>query len=60
MTFLFFILQVDLLKHGIPDPSTPNLSHLLASNLGPDKESKDKVQDGGEEFMAAPVFVHTK
>uniref|UniRef100_A0A5B7CBU3 Protein SMG9-like n=1 Tax=Davidia involucrata TaxID=16924 RepID=A0A5B7CBU3_DAVIN len=51
---------VDLLKHGIPDPSSLTLSHLQSSNLGSEKENKDKVQEGGEEYMAAPVFVHTK
>ncbi|KAK9272280.1 hypothetical protein L1049_002651 [Liquidambar formosana] len=33
---------------------------LTSSNLGPDKENKDRAQDGGEEYLAAPVFVHTK
>ncbi|KAK2972853.1 hypothetical protein RJ640_028381 [Escallonia rubra] len=47
---------VDLLKHGIPDPSSVSLSHPQSS----DKESKDKNQEGGEEYIAAPVFVHTK
>ncbi|XP_059624950.1 uncharacterized protein LOC132268184 [Cornus florida] len=51
---------VDLLKHGIPDPSSPTLSHSQNPNLSSEKENKDKVQDGGEEYMAAPVFVHTK
>ncbi|KAA8540140.1 hypothetical protein F0562_026832 [Nyssa sinensis] len=52
--------QVDLLKHGIPDPSSLTLSHSQSSNLGSEKDNKDKVQEGGEEYMAAPVFVHTK
>lgn len=51
---------VDLLKHGIPDPSSITLSHPHSSSLGSDKESKDKIQEAGEEYMAAPVFVHTK
>lgn len=50
---------VDLLKHGIPDPSSPTLSHLQSSNTGPEKDSKDKSHEGGE-YMAMPVFVHTK
>lgn len=54
MVFSFF-LQVDLLKHGIPDPS----SHLLSSTVGSEKENKDKLFEG-EEYMATPVFVHTK
>ncbi|KAL5568226.1 hypothetical protein UlMin_024801 [Ulmus minor] len=47
---------VDLLKHAIPDPSllTPH-----SSNSGPDKDSKDKAHEVGE-YMAVPVFVHTK
>lgn len=54
-------LQVDLLKHGIPDPSSLTLSHPQSSNLGSsDKESKDKIQEGGEEYVATPVFVHAK
>ncbi|CAI9302221.1 unnamed protein product [Lactuca saligna] len=51
---------VDLLKHSIPDPSSLSLSHPQSSNLGSDKEMKDKIQEVGEEYMASPVFVHTK
>ncbi|XP_052198763.1 uncharacterized protein LOC127805914 isoform X10 [Diospyros lotus] len=54
------ILQIDLLKHGIPDPSSPALSLSQSSSLGSEKESKDKIQEPGEEYMATPVFVHTK
>lgn len=50
-------LQVDLLKHGIPDPSSHTLSH--SSNTGTEKDSKEKVPEGGE-YMALPVFVHTR
>ncbi|KAF8379006.1 hypothetical protein HHK36_028433 [Tetracentron sinense] len=52
-------IQVDLLKHGIPDPSslTP---YSQGSNLGAEKENKDNLQEGGEEYLATPVFVHTK
>ncbi|KAF5960301.1 hypothetical protein HYC85_001510 [Camellia sinensis] len=53
------MLTVDLLKHGIPDPSSPTLSHSQTSSLGSEKESKDKIQEAGEGYMAAPVFVHT-
>lgn len=35
-------------------------SHSQNSYLGPDKEGKDKVVEGGEEYLAAPIFVHTK
>ncbi|XP_061997315.1 uncharacterized protein LOC133715026 [Rosa rugosa] len=50
---------VDLLKHGIPDPSSHTLSHSQSSNIGPEKDGKEKVPEGGE-YMAMPVFVHTK
>lgn len=52
-------LQVDLLKHGIPDPSSLNSAYLQSSNAGPEKENKDKVSEA-EEYMATPLFVHTK
>ena len=48
-------VQVDLLKHGIPDPSSLIPAHSLSSNLGPEKENKDKVHES-EEYMAAPVL----
>ncbi|XP_047320848.1 nonsense-mediated mRNA decay factor SMG9-like [Impatiens glandulifera] len=51
------MLTVDLLKHGIPDPSSPTLTH---SNLGAEKENKDKLHDAGEEYIASPIFVHTR
>ncbi|GAB2293889.1 hypothetical protein Dimus_028101 [Dionaea muscipula] len=51
---------VDMLKHNIPDPSTHTTSSMQSSNLGTDKESKDKLQEAGEEHMGAPVFIHTK
>ncbi|KAK9059647.1 hypothetical protein SSX86_020351 [Deinandra increscens subsp. villosa] len=51
---------VDLLKHSLPDPSSLSLSHPQSSNLGSDKETKDKIQEFGEEYMASLVFVHTK
>lgn len=51
---------VDLLKHSIPDPSSLSLSHPQSSNLGSDKDIKDKLQDVGEDYMASPVFIHTK
>lgn len=52
-------MQVDLLKHGIPDPSSIFPSHTQSSNMGPEKENKDKVTKS-EEYMAVPIFVHTK
>ncbi|XAR71539.1 hypothetical protein NMG60_11017870 [Bertholletia excelsa] len=54
------MLTVDLLKHGIPDPSSPLLSHAQTSSLGSEKENKDKIREAGEEYMGAPVFIHTK
>ncbi|KAB5552644.1 hypothetical protein DKX38_009955 [Salix brachista] len=53
------MLTVDLLKHGIPDPSSLNSAYLQSSNVGPEKENKDKVSEA-EEYMATPLFVHTK
>ncbi|GMN44186.1 hypothetical protein TIFTF001_013381 [Ficus carica] len=52
-------IQVDLLKHGIPDPSslTPSPSQSSTTS-GPEKDSKDI--HGSGEYMAAPIFVHTK
>ncbi|KAK6259150.1 hypothetical protein SCA6_013624, partial [Theobroma cacao] len=53
------MLTVDLLKHGIRDPSLITPPHSQSSTVGPDKEAKDNVHEG-EEYMATPVFVHTK
>ncbi|XP_044482740.1 protein SMG9-like isoform X1 [Mangifera indica] len=53
------MLTVDLLKHGIPDPSSLSSSHSQNSNLVSEKENKDKTNEV-EEYMATPVFVHTK
>ncbi|KAM7273812.1 hypothetical protein ACFE04_028476 [Oxalis oulophora] len=47
---------VDLLKHGIPDPSSLSPSHSQSSNIVLEKEN---VTDS-EVYMATPVFVHTK
>ncbi|OWM75751.1 hypothetical protein CDL15_Pgr021916 [Punica granatum] len=49
-------IQVDMLKHGIPDPSSHVSSQFQSTNL---VFENDKVL-GGEEYMAAPIFVHTK
>lgn len=51
--------MVDLLKHGIPDPSSLTASNSQSSNLGSEKDKKDKANEG-EEYMATPVFVHAK
>ncbi|CAM8959217.1 unnamed protein product [Rhodiola kirilowii] len=53
-----FMSTVDLLKHGIPDPSS-NFPHSLSS-LGLDMGNKEKTYMSGDEYMAAPIFVHTK
>ncbi|KAL2518489.1 Uncharacterized protein Adt_14736 [Abeliophyllum distichum] len=51
------MLTVDLLKHGIPDPSSLTFSHPQSSTA--DKE-KDKLLEGGDEYIADLVFVHTR
>ncbi|CAH9070167.1 unnamed protein product [Cuscuta europaea] len=51
---------VALLKHGIPDPSSISLSHPQSSSFLSEKEIKDKTGEAGEEYMATPVFVHSK
>lgn len=53
------MLTVDLLKHGIPDPSLLTLTYSQA-NPGQEKENKDNLQELNEEYFASPVFVHTK
>lgn len=50
---------MDLLKHSLPDPSSVS-PHLQSSSLSTDKDKKDKFHEGGEEYMATPVFIHTK
>ncbi|OVA02824.1 hypothetical protein BVC80_9095g15 [Macleaya cordata] len=54
------MLTVDLLKHGIPDPSSLTPSYSQGANAGSEKENKDSLQEAGVEYLAAPVFVHTK
>ncbi|XP_027356165.1 protein SMG9-like [Abrus precatorius] len=51
------MLTVDLLKHGISDPSllTSSLSHSSSSGI-----EKDKKVPESEEYVATPVFVHSK
>ncbi|MBA0557262.1 hypothetical protein Golob_014340, partial [Gossypium lobatum] len=51
-------IQVDLLKHGIPDPSCITPLHSQSSTLGLHKEGKDKVHEV-EEYIGTPVFVRT-
>ncbi|XP_040381021.1 protein SMG9-like isoform X2 [Oryza brachyantha] len=45
-------IQVDLLKHNIPDPS------LLTSSTTQDKENKNDNQSGIEDYIADLCFVH--
>ncbi|KAI3949416.1 hypothetical protein MKW92_032556 [Papaver armeniacum] len=54
------MLTVDLLKHGIPDPSSLTPSYSQTPNMGSEKEPKDNMQEAVIEYLAAPVFVHTK
>ncbi|PIN23503.1 hypothetical protein CDL12_03751 [Handroanthus impetiginosus] len=51
---------VDLLKHGIPDPSSVTLSHPQSSAMSSDKENINKPLESGDEYIATPVFVHTR
>ncbi|XP_044471306.1 protein SMG9-like [Mangifera indica] len=51
------MLKVDLLKHGIPDPSSLSASLSQSWNLGSEKENKDKANEV-EEYLATPVFVY--
>ncbi|KAG8381659.1 hypothetical protein BUALT_Bualt06G0144500 [Buddleja alternifolia] len=53
-------MQVDLLKHGIPDPSSVTLSHPQSSPMSSDKENINKPLESGDEYIAAPIFVHTR
>lgn len=50
------MLTVDLLKHGISDPSLMTSSLSQSSSSG---HEKDKLPEH-EEYLATPVFVHTK
>ncbi|WRX07703.1 hypothetical protein QQP08_000190 [Theobroma cacao] len=52
------MLTVDLLKHGIRDPSLITPPHSQSSTVGPDKEAKDNVHEG-EEYMATPALTTT-
>lgn len=55
----YSLLQVDLLKHGLPDPSSPISSHAQNSNVASEKEYKEKTSTS-EEYLATPIFVHAK
>ncbi|GER33471.1 protein SMG9 [Striga asiatica] len=55
------MLTVDLLKHAIPDPSSATLSHLQISTINSDRENiTTKPLDIGDEYIAAPIFVHMR
>jgi protein SMG9 len=47
-------LQVDLLKHNIPDPS------LLTLSASQDKENKNDDQSGSEDYLSDLCFVHAR
>ncbi|KAJ1257645.1 hypothetical protein BS78_10G011300 [Paspalum vaginatum] len=47
-------IQVDLLKHNIPDPS------LLTSSASQDKENKKDDQLGSEDYISDLCFVHAR
>lgn len=49
-----------MLKHNIPDPSLIASGHAQAMKMGPGREWRDDILAPGEEFLATPVFVHTK
>ncbi|KAE9464668.1 hypothetical protein C3L33_03463, partial [Rhododendron williamsianum] len=46
-------IQVDLLKHGLPDPSSPAVPTSQTSSLSSEKENRDKIQEAGQEYTAA-------
>ncbi|CAI0390604.1 unnamed protein product [Linum tenue] len=48
-------IQVDLMKHGIPDPSSLTSTSSVS---GTERDNKDKSFE--ENYIATPVFVHTK
>ncbi|KAL8551249.1 hypothetical protein ACS0TY_000365 [Phlomoides rotata] len=54
------MLTVDLLKHGIPDPSSATLFRPQSSTMTSDKDYINKSLESGDEYMAAPIFVHTR
>ncbi|KAK4433189.1 hypothetical protein Salat_1081100 [Sesamum alatum] len=54
------MLTVDLLKHGIPDPSSVTFSHPQSSTMNSDKDNLNKPLESGDEYIAAPIFVHTR
>lgn len=60
------MLTVDMLKQGIPDPSLLNSpstgigAYSQSSNIVSDREERDTLQDDSTEFLADPVFIHTK
>lgn len=54
------MLTADLLKHGLPDPSSITFSHPQSSMTSSDKEIANKPLESGDEYMAAPIFVHTR
>ncbi|KAF5203395.1 Smg9 [Thalictrum thalictroides] len=54
------MLTVDLLKHGIPNPSSTTLSHSQGSNLVTEMELNNILQRSGDDHLASPIFIHSK
>ncbi|XP_078427928.1 uncharacterized protein LOC144700300 [Wolffia australiana] len=54
------MLTVDMLKHNIPDPSLITSGHVQAMKASSGKEWRDCIPGPGKEFLAIPIFVHTK
>ncbi|KAI3876237.1 hypothetical protein MKW92_049520 [Papaver armeniacum] len=55
------LLVVDLLKHGIPDPSSLTPSYSQTPNMGSEKEPKDNMQEAVIEYLAAPfLFIQSR
>ena len=48
--------KVDMLKHGIPDPSMVSSEHFQAIKCG--KEWRYDILAPGEEFLAILIFEH--
>lgn len=54
------MLTVDLLKHNIPDPSALASGQTQGSISVPDKENDSNLRAPSDEYLATPVFIHTK
>ncbi|MCO5608842.1 hypothetical protein L7F22_063060 [Adiantum nelumboides] len=56
------MLQVEMLKQGIPDPTLVNISAPggLLHQVSGDKDEDDAMQEEFTEFFADTIFIHTK